>query len=356
MKFIFIIIVLISLLTSILICQETPDVDLPLTVSDNLGNLKVLQYGLDALATDEIDTFLGEVLLPPPPPAGAFDARFNLSGVINSDATWKDYRQGVIPYSGMKIYFIQHQASGGAGSTITIQWNMPNKVSGILQDMFGGVIVNVSMWNTGSYTLTNLAINPLKMIITYDNVLPVELTYFTATLCYGFIKLEWTTSTEVSNYGFEIEKRTDNNSWDSIRFIPGHGNASSPNKYYFEDSELLGGTVFQYRLKQIDNNGTFKYSQVVEVHNVPDDFEMQQNYPNPFNPSTKIKYQLPKECKVLIKIYNLLGAEVQELLNENKEPGIYEIEFNAEHLPSGIYIYRITTDNYLNTKKMVLLR
>ena len=81
-----------------------------------------------------------------------------------------------------------------------------------------------------------------------------------------------------------------------------------------------------------------------------------QNYPNPFNPTTTIRYQLPKESKVVIKIYNILGAEVMELLNEQKEPGIYEVEFNADSLSSGTYIYRIIADNFVETKKMVLMK
>ena len=98
---------------------------------------------------------------------------------------------------------------------------------------------------------------------------------------------------------------------------------------HYTDKNLIGGSKFQYRLKQIDNDGQFEYSDVVEVELVPTEYALYQNYPNPFNPTTKIRYQLPKESKVVIKIYNILGSEVMELLNEQKEAGVYEVEFNC---------------------------
>ena len=89
---------------------------------------------------------------------------------------------------------------------------------------------------------------------------------------------------------------------------------------------------------------------------IPTEFALYQNYPNPFNPNTKIRYQLPKESKVIIKLYDILGSEVITLLNEKKEPGVYEVDFNAQHLPSGTYIYRIFADGFVATKKMIFLK
>jgi len=89
---------------------------------------------------------------------------------------------------------------------------------------------------------------------------------------------------------------------------------------------------------------------------IPDKYSLEQNYPNPFNPSTKIRYQLPKETKVTIKIYDILGAEVISLVDENKEPGYYEVEFNGIDLSSGIYIYRMIAGDFVAVKKMILLR
>ena len=188
-----------------------------------------------------------------------------------------------------------------------------------------------------------------------DDPLPVELSSFTATAKTDQIMLKWETKTETNNYGFDVERKT-NETWKKIGFVEGNGNSSSPKQYSFTDNKLIEATNFQYRLKQMDNDGKYEYSAVVEVKVVPTEYALHQNYPNPFNPTTTIRYQLPKESKVVIKIYNILGSEVMELLNENKEPGIYEVEFNASNLSSGTYIYKISADNFISVKKMLLVK
>ena len=190
---------------------------------------------------------------------------------------------------------------------------------------------------------------------------PVELTSFTANVSKNKVMLEWETATEVNNYGFEIEKQISNSqsaesNWEMIEFIEGHGNSNSPKQYSFTDENLIGGSLFIYRLKQVDNDGTYEYSDEIEVEIVPAEFVLYQNYPNPFNPSTKIRYQLPRESKVIIKIYDILGSEVITLLNEKKEAGVYEVDFNASHLSSGTYIYRIVAGKFVETKKMLMIK
>jgi len=192
-------------------------------------------------------------------------------------------------------------------------------------------------------------------VISFEGVLPVELTSFTAALNKNEVNLKWQTATETNNYGFEIERKTES-SWQKIGFVEGNGTSNSTKEYSFADNKLVGGTKFQYRLKQIDSDGKYEYSKVIEVENIPTEYALYQNYPNPFNPTTKMRYQLPVGSKVVIKIYNILGSEVMELVNEQKESGVYEIEFNAETLSSGTYIYRIVTGNFVQTKKMILLK
>ena len=187
-------------------------------------------------------------------------------------------------------------------------------------------------------------------------VLPVELISFTANVIEYKVILKWETETELNNFGFEILRLAQKNKWSKIGFVEGHGTSTSRKKYSFTDKNLLGGNKFLYRLKQIDFDGKIEYSNVVEIEIVPTIFALYQNYPNPFNPTTKIRYQLPKESTVVIKIYDILGAEVITLLNEKKEPGVYEVDFNAQHLSSGTYIYRIVADGFVETKKMVLLK
>jgi len=193
---------------------------------------------------------------------------------------------------------------------------------------------------------------------------PVELTTFTANVSENKVMLEWVTATEVNNYGFEVERARLRPSepdfaearWETLGFVEGHGNSNSPTEYAYTDKNPIGGSVFIYRLKQIDNDGSYEYSDEIEVEIIPTEFALYQNYPNPFNPGTKIRYQLPQESKVIIKLYDILGSEVITLLNEKKEPGVYEVEFNASQLSSGTYIYRMVADSFIETKKMVLMK
>jgi len=190
-----------------------------------------------------------------------------------------------------------------------------------------------------------------------DGPLPVELSFFTATLNNRQINLYWKTETEVDNYGFEVEKRIDNKGWGRITFIPGNGNSNSPKEYSYTDKEFFaGGSKFQYRLKQIDNDGSFEYSDVVEVEVVPDQFELSQNYPNPFNPSTTIQFSLPVQLQLKINLYNMLGELVRTIAEGTYEKGYHKISFNANGLPSGTYVYRLESSDFVQVKKMILLK
>ena len=189
------------------------------------------------------------------------------------------------------------------------------------------------------------------------DALPVELVFFTGKLIGSVVELRWRTETEVNNYGFNIEKSADNTDWLTIGFVEGHGNSNSPQHYNFDDTDVVQSRNYYYRLKQIDNDGTFEYSNVITVNvGVPDKFFLSQNYPNPFNPETRIDYTLPEQQNVSLRVYNMLGEMVQELLNEVKPPGSYSVTFNASNLPSGIYIYRIQTESFATNKKMTFLK
>ena len=97
-----------------------------------------------------------------------------------------------------------------------------------------------------------------------------------------------------------------NSQWSKIGFVKGSGNSNSPKSYSFTDATPTSGKV-QYRLKQIDNNGAYKYSQVVDASFMkPTKFELSQSYPNPFNPTTTIKFGLPSDAKVTLEVYNTI--------------------------------------------------
>lgn len=191
--------------------------------------------------------------------------------------------------------------------------------------------------------------------------LPVELISFNAFQNNNTIGLNWVTASEINNHGFEIERKFYNNiesDWRIIGFKEGYGTTSEQKTYSFtDDISGLNAEKAAYRLKQIDFNGSFSYSDIIYVENViPLTFNLAQNYPNPFNPSTNIKFNLPKDEFVSLKIYNSLGKEVSVIINETTTAGNYVVPFNASELSSGIYYYQLSAGNFSSTKKMLLLK
>ena len=192
-----------------------------------------------------------------------------------------------------------------------------------------------------------------------DYAVPVELSIFTANVSNRIVTLNWQTETEVNNYGFQIERKSEieKRKWEELGFIEGHGNSNSPKTYSFSDKNTNGSTIFYYRLKQIDNNGVFEYSDIIEVSlDKPTEYGLGQNYPNPFNPTTNIQFTLPEAGEVNLSLYNMLGEKVMELLNNKMEAGYHNVELDASDLSSGVYIYCMKTYKGLITKKMTLLR
>jgi len=185
----------------------------------------------------------------------------------------------------------------------------------------------------------------------------VELISFIASYENSEVMLNWKTETEVNNYGFNIQRRINKGEWDSIAFIEGSGNSNSPKNYSYCDKDLFaGGSNFQYRLKQMDNDGTFEYSGVVEVEIIPTQYELSQNYPNPFNPSTTIRFSLPKSTQLKIILYNMLGEKIETISDGMYESGFHKVTFNAINLPSGAYVYRLESNEFVQVKKLILLK
>jgi hypothetical protein len=191
--------------------------------------------------------------------------------------------------------------------------------------------------------------------------MPVELVSFIAETNKDIVNLSWKTATEIENAGFDIERSkvksqtSDNFEWENIGFVKGSGNSNSLKEYSFQDKSSKFGK-YQYRLKQINTDGTFEYSKVVEVVvNRPLNL-FAKNYPNPFNPTTKIVFELPVNSNVNLSIYNLIGQKVATLVDEQLEPGVFERNFNADNMPSGIYIYVLKTGTTSITSKMLLMK
>ncbi|MEP0862632.1 MAG: T9SS type A sorting domain-containing protein, partial [Ignavibacterium sp.] len=201
----------------------------------------------------------------------------------------------------------------------------------------------------------------LGLILRYDDTtyVPVELTSFAANVNGNNIILNWSTASELNNKGFEIERSTNKTEWEIIDFIEGNGTTTEISNYTFTDNlyENNSQKLF-YRLKQIDFDGTFEYSNILEVEvGTPSEFFLSQNYPNPFNPETKIDYRISEETFVNISLYDVTGRKIKELFNEKKQPGYYTIKLKGGELSSGIYFYRLTTTSgYTAVKKLTIIK
>ncbi len=193
-------------------------------------------------------------------------------------------------------------------------------------------------------------------VFTSSDPLPVELVSFNASVSGTTVNLQWQTATELNNSGFAVERKV-NELWSSIGFVSGHGTTTQPQTYSFTDDVTgISANTIYYRLKQIDFDGTFEYSNIVEVDVIPVEFSLSQNYPNPFNPSTKITYTLALKSAVTLKVYDAIGSEVRTLVNQEQEAGSYEINFDAASLTSGVYLYKIIAGDFVSVKKMLLLK
>ena len=197
--------------------------------------------------------------------------------------------------------------------------------------------------------------------------LPVELVAFTANLQQRDILLNWKTQTEVNSRLFEIERQNLKDSkageWKTIGSVNSAGTSTVLTEYSYTDKKLNSGK-YNYRLKIIDNDGTYEYSDAVETEiELPKDFAISQNYPNPFNPTTRIDYQLPFDSKVTLELYGITGERIATLINNELSAGYYTADINASalNLASGVYIYRMSAQNpsgqnFVQVKKLMLTK
>ena len=195
-------------------------------------------------------------------------------------------------------------------------------------------------------------------IATFDfSAVPVELSSFSASITNNTVNLNWATATEINNYGFEVERSLDKTNWNKIAFVNGRGNSNNVNNYAYTDNQITKGGYYYYRLKQLDNDGAFTYSDITEVNiNMPSKFELAQNYPNPFNPTTKISYSIPEASSVKMTIYNTIGQVVRTMNQGYKEAGSYTMEFNGSDLNSGIYFYKLEAGKNNQIRKMIMIK
>ena len=282
-------------------------------------------------------------------------------------------------YAGVKLSNTKHPSNTSTVDYINRFWTVTQSgISGFSCDAYftysdadiAGTETNIycGKYDSPIWTLfpvTNAASNTLTAggVTSFSDFtggelgsVPVELTSFKAKINGSSVVLNWSTVSETNNSGFEIEKSFNNQSFEKVGFVQGAGTTTEGKDYSFTDTKVVTGQ-YSYRLKQIDLDGTFSYSNIVVVSiNAPDKFELAQNYPNPFNPETKIRFEIPMTSFVNVSVFNVLGEKVATLVNESLEQGIYEKGFAAINLTSGIYIYKLTAGAYSITKKMMLTK
>ena len=293
-----------------------------------------------------------------------------LSGDFTNYNTSLDNSLGTLIFNGTSLQQISSASSPAATKTMAGNVTVSNPNVTLLSDI--GIQTSLTI-NSGGHINKNgneIYLNGVP----YTGPTPVELVSFIASVKNNSVLLSWKTATEVNNYGFEIERSSNNETFTRYSFIRGSGNSNSDKHYSFSDNNLQNGTYY-YRLKQLDTDGQFSYSDVVKatIDYTPNSFALSQNYPNPFNPSTKISWQSPVSGWQTLKVYDILGNEVATLVNEFREAGFYEVEFsanggsasgrNASTLTSGVYIYKIQvypanggTGDFSETKKMILTK
>jgi hypothetical protein len=295
----------------------------------------------------------------------------------------------VFPYSGKKLYYMP--SSPVQAINYILFDNDTVSYSNYCYDLETGwvsfnsipagvnnITINAVTSNNQDIGITNWDSNLGNYLFYNQNPpVPVELISFSGKFEGGNVFINWTTASESNNKGFEIQRSINVNNWAVIGFKKGNGTTTEEHNYTYRDNTVPENvTGLYYRLRQVDFDGSIKYSDIIEVTlTKPDGYYLSQNYPNPFNPTTKINYQLPQSGFVTLKIYNILGREVATLVNEEKPAGTYELIWNAVSaaggLPSGVYYYQLRStldggqagnpstssgQSFVETKKMILLK
>ncbi|MGE5498847.1 MAG: FlgD immunoglobulin-like domain containing protein, partial [Syntrophothermus sp.] len=291
----------------------------------------------------------------------------SLGTVTNNAGVWQVTGSGTsgannyVNFVNVAVSTPVNWAGGSLHPLFSVDVNQTGTGSGTFSLINGVPSARNGSWyfEFGGSNLTNNT-NPFYTQLISQVPLPVELTSFEAQNRNENIELKWTTATEINNFGFELERKTA--AWEKIAFIPGSGNSNHPRQYNYTDIKPAYGTEILYRLKQVDNDGKYKYYEPVKITmEAPKEFKLLQNSPNPFNPVTAIKFQLPVVSRVNIIVYNILGREVATLINEERSPGSHIVYWNGRdnqgaQVASGIYLYRIQAGSYSETRKMNLMK
>lgn len=340
--------------------NDDPQLSVPLTISDGTTT-NVVHFGLDVRATTGYDATPGllEDENPPPIPP-QMDARFFLDGGAESK---RDYRFGDgRDQSETHILIIREATGTDANNQMTISWDLPTYLSGAIRNNSSDAFI-AAMSGNGSVTVETDAILgsiALKLEMTYTDItpgiLPVELTSFTALVQGTQAVLNWETASETNNAGFEVQQLV-NGSYQSIGYVTGNGTTTEAQHYSFTTNDLAAGS-HDFRLKQVDFDGTFAYSPVVTATvSLAGAAEMQKPYPDPFNPQTQFNMTIAREQNVNIEVYDMLGRQIKTLYSGVLAPNESHLfTFEASNLPSGRYFIRAVGEFFTQSQTVTLLK
>jgi len=256
-----------------------------------------------------------------------------------------------------EIYYT-HNMSG----TFTSQMGAQTQVSTgpSTKDQFPSMDIDANKYLHLAYQGFDGADTEIYYVVTTHPV-PVELVDFKATLHHSDVILSWRTTSESNNFGFDVERSQDGKNFDKIGFVAGYGTTVVPQIYSFTDSKIGSGTYY-YRLKQIDFDGSYCYSSILEIQVEPQlTLRLHPNFPNPFNPATVISYSIPSQGLVKLDIYNSQGAHVINLVHRIQKSGNYHIYWdgrnqNGKEVGSGVYIARLKLGQFCKVIKMIKIQ
>lgn len=297
----------------------------------------------------------------------------NLGNTVIKRETGTSEHQDAI----QQIWTITPQTQPSGPVTVTLTWPSTNDNGVNLADLVvfksgdGGenwdivtAEINTSTDpRTATFTITSFSIFTLGE----SSSLPVELASFSIDVNGPAVHLKWMTSTETNNSGWEVEMKTsgsvveqsrnhtEESSWEKVGFVAGKGTTTDAQTYSYTVSGIKANRA-EFRLKQIDTDGSFTYSPILSVDLKPSDYELAQNFPNPFNPVTMISYQVPVSGEVSLKVYDVTGRLVSTLVNQSVEAGFHSVSFNASGLSSGLYFYVLEAGSFRSVKKLTLLK
>lgn len=343
---------------------NNPQIEYALTFSDGSAQSSVVYFGLDVRASDGYDDVaaLGEKPSGPPWAIG-MQARFFRTS--DSEYDVRDIRGGDPEDKNLtKTHILEmKKEDGDITSSITVNWSLDSWVTVILVNADAETVV--TMTNTGSYTFENdtfgdLADTKFTMTVQYTDIppglLPVELTSFTSLVQDSRAVLHWETASETNNAGFEVQQRV-NGEYQAIGFVSGRGTTTERQRYTFRTRSLPSGS-HDFRLKQIDFDGTFAYSKVVTASiALAGAVEMEKAYPDPFNPQTQFNLTIARDQNVNIAVYDMLGRHVQTLHQGALQAGdAHLFSFEASNLPSGRYFIRAIGEYFNQSQTVTLLK